>query len=117
MVRGHGEGLLRAEGEIVAKGLLAAAGELRRRWDVGWSDFGEGLRQEHEVVSFEEVVDHGAPNGDAAVEQSVAVFGERWDVNELVLASSGAESGVELLSELGPEVFVVVGVDPEHRSA
>ena len=44
MVHRHGEGLLRAEGEIVAKGLLAAVGEFRRRWDVGWSDLGEGAR-------------------------------------------------------------------------
>ena len=38
-------------------------------------------------------------------------------MNELVLATGGAEGVVELLCELGPEIFVVVGVDPEHGSA
>ena len=48
----HSEGLVGAEGEVVAKGLLAAVGETWRRWDVGWSDFGKRLREEYEVVDF-----------------------------------------------------------------
>ena len=68
-------------------------------------------------MSFEEVVDHGTPNGDAAVEESVAVFPELRGVNELILAASGAKGGVEPLGEFGPEVLVVVGIDPEHGSA
>jgi hypothetical protein len=117
MVRRRGEGLMRAECEITAKGLLSALGETCRRRDVGWSDFWKWLREEYEIVSFEEVVDHGAPNGDATVEERVAVFAEGWGMDELILAAGGPEGDVEQLGEFGPELFVVVGVDPEHGSA
>jgi hypothetical protein len=113
----HREGFVWAQGEVVAKALLAVIGETWWRWDVGWSDLGEGLRKEYEIVGSKEVVDDRAPYGDAAVEESVAVFSEGRSVNELVLAAGGAEGGVELLCELRPEVFVVVGVDPEHGGA
>lgn len=69
MVRRRGEGLVRAECEITAKGLLAVLGETCRRRDVGWSDFGKWLGEEYEIVSYEEVVDHWTPNGDATVEE------------------------------------------------
>lgn len=97
MVCRHGEGFVGAEGEVVSKGLLAVVGETWGRRDVGWGDLGERLREDNEIVGLKEVVDHGTPNGDATGEESVAVFAERWGVDELVLAASGAEGGVELL--------------------
>ena len=108
---------MRAEGEIAAKGLLAAVGEACRRWNVGGSDLGKRLREKYKVVCFEEVVDHGRPDGNAMAEEGMAVFAEGWSAEELVLSAGGTEGSVELLGDLWPEVFVVVGVDPEHRRA
>ena len=37
--------------------------------------------------------------------------------DELIVAALGAEGGVELLGEFGPEELVVLGVHPEHGNA
>lgn len=88
---------MRAEGEIAAKGLLAAVGEAYRRWNVGGSDLGERLREKNEIVGLEEAVDHGGPDGNAVAEEGVAVFAEGRSVEELVLSAGGTEGSVELL--------------------
>src|ERR1700760_1871908 len=105
---------MRAEDKIAAKSLLATVGEAWRRRNIGGSDLGERLREENKIVSFEEVVDHGGPDGNAVAEEGVTVFSEGWSVKELILSAGGAKGGVELLGDLGPEVLVIVGVDPEH---
>ena len=113
----EGEGFMWAEGEIDAKCLLASVGEACGWWDVGWIDLGKRLREKNKIMGLEEVVDHGGPDGNAMAEEGVTVFAEGWSMKELVLSTGGTEGSVELLGEFGPEVFVIVGVDPEHGSA
>ena len=50
-------------------------------------------------------------------EEVVAVVAVGRGEDELVVAALGAEGGVELLGELGPEEFVVLRVEPKHGDA